>query len=63
MTSVINGLDFKGLAETNYEDDGVTLLDNLESFFRATDAASRNPSSSHGKETPDDILEIVYGAQ
>jgi hypothetical protein len=50
--SIISGLAFRGLCETNYEDDGATLLDNVQSLFRAPEAASRNPSTSHGKETP-----------
>jgi hypothetical protein len=32
-------------------------------FFRAPDAASRNPSTSHGKETPDDVPESFPVAQ
>jgi hypothetical protein len=29
-TSIINGLAFKGLCGTNCEDDGATVLDNLQ---------------------------------
>ncbi|XP_033608842.1 uncharacterized protein LOC117282608 isoform X2 [Cryptotermes secundus] len=39
-TSIINGLAFRGLGETNCEDDGATLLDNLQLLFRAPEAAS-----------------------
>jgi hypothetical protein len=61
-TSIISGLAFRGLCETNCEDDGATLPDNLQSF-RAPDTASRNPSTSHGKETPDDGPERFHVAQ
>ncbi|PNF32279.1 hypothetical protein B7P43_G16945 [Cryptotermes secundus] len=62
-TSIINGLAFRGLGETNCEDDGVTLLDNLQSLFRAPEAASRNPSTSHDKETPAGVPESFHVAQ
>jgi hypothetical protein len=39
-SSIISGLDFRGLCETNYEDDGATLLDNLQSLPGAPDDAS-----------------------
>jgi hypothetical protein len=39
-TSIINGLTLRGLCGTNCENDGATLLDNLESVFRAPDASS-----------------------
>jgi hypothetical protein len=57
-TSFINGLAFGSLCETNCEDDGATLLDNLQLLLRVPDASSLNPSSSHGKETLDDVLTI-----
>jgi hypothetical protein len=52
-TSIINGLAFRGLCGTNCEDDGATLLDNLQSLLKAPDSALQNPSTSHGKETCD----------
>jgi hypothetical protein len=61
-TSIINGPAFRGLCETNCEDDGATLLDNLQSLFRAPDVASRNPSTSRGKETPDTVPESFHVA-
>jgi hypothetical protein len=51
-TGIINGLAIIGLCGRNCEDDGATVLDNLQSFLRAPDASSPNPSTSHGKETP-----------
>jgi hypothetical protein len=39
-TSIINGLALRGLCGTNCEDDGATVLDNLESVLRAPDATS-----------------------
>jgi hypothetical protein len=50
-TSIINGLAYRGLCVTNCENDGVTLLDNLQSLLRAPASALRNPTISHGKET------------
>jgi hypothetical protein len=38
-TSISNGFAYKGLCVTNYKDDGVTLLGNLQSLFRAPDSA------------------------
>jgi hypothetical protein len=61
--SIINGLTFTGLRGTNCEDDGATLLDNLQSLFRVPDAASRKPFTSHGKETPNDGPESFHVAQ
>jgi hypothetical protein len=61
-TSIVNGLAFRGFCGTNCEDDGATLLDNLQSFW-APDTASRNPTTSHGKETPDDGPESFHVAQ
>jgi hypothetical protein len=46
--SIISGLAFRGLCEANCEDDGATLLDNLQPLLREADGASRNPSTSHG---------------
>jgi hypothetical protein len=62
-TSIINGLAFRGLCGTNCEDDGVTVLYNLQSLLRAPEASSPNPSTSHGKETPGDDPESFHVAQ
>jgi hypothetical protein len=62
-TSIVNGLAFRGLCETNFENDGATLLENLQSLLRAPDASSPNPSTSHGKETPDAVTESFHFAQ
>jgi hypothetical protein len=61
-TSIINGLAFRGLCGTNCDDDGATILVNLQSL-RAPDASSQNPSTSHGKETPGDGPESFHVAQ
>jgi hypothetical protein len=47
-TNIINGRTNRGLCVTNCEDDGATLLDNLQLLLRALDFASLNPSTSHG---------------
>jgi hypothetical protein len=62
-TNISSGLAFRGLGETNCKDDGSTYLDNLQSFLRAPDASSPNPSTSHGKETPDTVTESFHVAQ
>jgi hypothetical protein len=61
--SIINGLTFRGLCGTNCEDDGATLVDNLQSLLRAPDASSPNSSTSHGKETLDEVPEGFHVAQ
>jgi hypothetical protein len=38
-TRIINGLAHRGLCGTNCEDDGATLLDNLQSLLRAPHSA------------------------
>jgi hypothetical protein len=40
-----------------------TLLDNLQSLLRAPDSASQNHSTSHCKETPDEVSESLHVAQ
>jgi hypothetical protein len=61
-TSIIGGLTFRGLRGTNCEDDGATLQDNQNSLLRELDASSPNLSTSHGKETPDDVPESFHVA-
>jgi hypothetical protein len=41
------------LCGTNCEDDGATILNNLQSLLREHDTSSPNPSTSRGKETRD----------
>jgi hypothetical protein len=62
-TSIINGLAFRGLQGTNCEDDGTTLLDDLRSFLRASDASPPNPCTSHSRENPDDVSDSFYGLE
>jgi hypothetical protein len=61
-TSIINGLAYRGLCVTSCEDDGANVLDNLQSFLREPNSASRNPSMSHRKETPDDVSVSLHVA-
>jgi hypothetical protein len=61
-TSIISGLTFRGLYQANCEDDGASLLDNLQTLLRAPDALSPNPSTSHGKESPDTVSESFHVA-
>jgi hypothetical protein len=51
-SSIISGAAFRGLCETNSEDDDAALLHSLQSLLRTPNAASPNPSTSHNKETP-----------
>jgi hypothetical protein len=62
MTSIINGLASRGLYGTNCEDDGIALLDNLQSLLRAPDVSLPNPTTRHGKETLD-VPESFHVAQ
>jgi hypothetical protein len=43
--------------------DGAASMDNLQSLLRAPGAASRNPSTNHGKESPVDVPESFRVAQ
>jgi hypothetical protein len=61
--SIINGLYIKSLCDTDCEDDGATVLDNLQSLLRAPNGSSPNSSTSHGKETPDTVPESFHVAQ
>jgi hypothetical protein len=54
-TSIINGLAFRGLCETNCENNGATLMDNILSLLRSPDASSPNSSTSLSKETLDHV--------
>jgi hypothetical protein len=50
-TSIINGLAFRDLRNTNSEDDKTELLDNLHSFLEESDASLPHPSANHGTGT------------
>jgi len=50
-TSIINGLAFRDLGNTNCEDDKTELLDNLHSFLEECDASVPHPSTNHGTGT------------
>jgi hypothetical protein len=50
------------LCGTNYEDDGATLLDNLQLLLREPDTSSPNHSTSHSNETHD-VPESFHVAQ
>jgi len=50
-TSIINGLAFRNLRNTNCEDDKAELLDNLHSFLEESDASLPHPSTNHGTGT------------
>ena len=56
---IINGLAFRGLLHPNCENDGATILDNLHSFLKPSSFSSTSPSTSHDRETTDDVLYIV----
>jgi hypothetical protein len=51
------------VGENNCENDGATLLDNLQSLLKAQDASSQNPSTSHDTETPDKAAESFHVAK
>jgi hypothetical protein len=57
-TVIINGLAYSGLRDPNCEDDHATLLDNLHSFLRPSSL-----STSHDRETTDDVLFIADGKE
>jgi hypothetical protein len=65
-TSIINDLAFRGLQGTNCEDYGTTLLDDIHSFLRTSDASPLYPSTSHSRENPDDVsdsFQVVENVQ
>jgi hypothetical protein len=59
----MNALAIRGLCGTKCEDDGATVVYNLQSSLTAPDASSPNPSTSHGKETPDHVPDSFHVAQ
>jgi hypothetical protein len=62
-SSVINGLGFRGLRGTNCEKDDTSLLNNLHSLLRGTGASPSDPSTSHIRETPDNVHGSSHVAQ
>jgi hypothetical protein len=62
-TSIVSGPAHRGLWGTSCEDDGATLLDNLQLLLRAPDSSLQNPSVSHRKEMPYDVSESLAVAQ
>jgi hypothetical protein len=60
---IIDGLAFRGLYETDCEDDGATLMDNLQSLLGAPVASSPNLSTRHCKENPNDVSDSFHVAQ
>jgi len=50
-TSIISGLAFRDLRNTNCEDDKTALLDNLHSFLEESDASVPHPSTNNGTGT------------
>ena len=59
-TVIISGLACRGLLNPNCEDDGATLLDNLHSCLKTSVVSSPSQSTSHDRETTDDVPHIVY---
>jgi len=55
-TSIIKGLAFRDLRNTNCEDDKTVLLDNLHSFLEESDASLPHPSTDHGTGTDGAVL-------
>jgi hypothetical protein len=60
--SIINGLAFRDLRNTNWEDDKTELLDNLHSLLEGSDASLPHPSTNHGTGT-DGALSIHVAEQ
>jgi hypothetical protein len=62
-TGIISGLTFRGLSNTDCEDDKIELLDNLQSFFEESDASLPHPSTNQSIGTysagPIDVAEQV----
>jgi hypothetical protein len=54
-TSIINGLAFRDLRNTNCGDDKTELLDNLHSFLEESDASPPHPSTNHSTGTDDAV--------
>jgi len=59
-TVIINGLVYRNLYGTNCEDDGASLLDNLHSFLKPSNATSASPLTSHDSEPTDIVPDIVH---
>jgi len=46
-SSIINGLAFRGLSNTNCKDDKTELVGNLDSFLEESDASVPHPYINH----------------
>jgi hypothetical protein len=57
-TIIINGLAYRGLRDSNCEDDGASLLDNLHSFLKSSCVSSSSLLTSHVRGTTDDDSNI-----
>ena len=60
LTVIISGLACRGLLNPNCEDDGATLLENLHSCLKTSVVPSPSQSTSHDRDTTDEVLHIVY---
>jgi hypothetical protein len=60
-TSIINGLSFGGLSNTNCGRDGTELLDNLHSFLEESHVSVPHPSANRGTGTDDAVTIHVAG--
>jgi hypothetical protein len=58
-TVIFNGLAYRGLLDPKFDDDGATLLYNLHSFLRPSSVSSPGPSTTHYRETTNNVLYIV----
>ena len=58
-TVIINGLDYRGLLDPKCGDVRATLLHNLYSFLKPSSVSSPSPSTSHCRETTNNVLYIV----
>jgi hypothetical protein len=62
-TSIINGYAFRSGQISNYEDGGATLLDNLQSLIRASNASAPMPFTSNGIKIHRDASETFHVAE
>jgi hypothetical protein len=57
---IINVLTFRCLLYSNCKNDGTTVLDNLHFFLKTSCVSSSSPSTSHDRETANDVPYIVH---
>jgi hypothetical protein len=58
---IVNSLAYRGLLDPNCKDDGATLLDNMHSFLRPSSVSSPSLSTSHERDTTDNVPFIAHG--